>query len=173
TQEERAQADRIDKFAGQQADPSATNLDAVLARLHERDRLARERQQLSNDLSNLQRNLRDAARAMASSQPGVAQKLRDALTEMDESDLDNHVQRTADWLRRGVNPNSNGTESELAQGLEKLNQQLQRAQKNMDQGEPGQRGMDQGGEAAALDQVEVLRKQLEALASSRDGQRDA
>ncbi len=173
TQEERAQADRINKFAGQQADPSATNLDAVLARLHERDRLARERQQLSNDLSNLQRNLRDAARAMASSQPGVAQKLRDALTEMDESDLDNHVQRTADWLRRGVNPNSNGTESEIAQGLEKLNQQLQQAQKKVDQGEPGQRGMDQGGEAAALDQVEVLRKQLEGLASSRDGQRDA
>jgi hypothetical protein len=171
TQEEHAQADRINKFAGQQADPSAKNLDAVLGRLHERDRLAQARQQLSNDLSNLQRSLRDAARAMASSQPGVAQKLRDALTEMDESDLDNHVQRTADWLRRGINPNSNGTESEIAQGLEKLNQQLQQAQKKVDQSEPGQRGMDQGGEAAALDQVAGLRKQLEALASSRDGQR--
>ena len=143
----------------------------MLARLHERDRLAQERQQLSNDLSNLQRNLRDAARAMASSQPGVAQKLRDALTEMDESDLDNRMQRTADWLRRGINPNSNGTESEIAQGLEKLNQQLQQAQKKVDQGEPGQRGMEQGGEATALDQVEGLRKQLEAVAASRNGQR--
>jgi hypothetical protein len=171
TQEEHAQADRINKFAGQQAETNATNLDAMLARLHERDRLAQERQQLSNDLSNLQRDLRDAARAMASSQPGVAQKLRDALTEMDESDLDNRMQRTADWLRRGIDPNSNGTESEIAQGLEKLNQQLQQAQKKVDQGEPGQRGMDQGGEATALDQVEGLRKQLEALASSRDGQR--
>jgi hypothetical protein len=171
TQEEHAQADRINKFAGQQVEANATNLDAMLARLHERDRLAQERQQLSNDLSNLQRDLRDAARAMASSQPGVAQKLRDALTEMDESDLDNRMQRTADWLRRGIDPNSNGTESEIAQGLEKLNQQLQQAQKKVDQGEPGQRGMDQGGEAAALDQVEGLRKQLEALASSRDGQR--
>ena len=171
TQEEHAQADRINKFAGQQAEANATNLDAMLARLHERDRLAQERQQLSNDLSNLQRDLRDAARAMASSQPGVAQKLRDALTEMDESDLDNRMQRTADWLRRGINPNSNGTEGEIAQGLEKLNQQLQQAQKKVDQGEPGQRGMDQGGEATALDQVEGLRKQLEALASSRDGQR--
>ena len=171
TEEEHAQADRINKFSGQQADPNATNLDAMLARLHERDRLAQERQQLSNDLSNLQRNLRDAARAMASSQPGVAQELRDALTEMDESDLDNRVQRTADWLRRGVNPNSNGTESEIAQGLEKLNQQLQQAQKKVEQGEPGQRGMEQGGEATALDQVEGLRKQLEAVAASRNGQR--
>ena len=171
TQEEHAQADRINKFAGPPVDPNATNLDAMLARLHTRDRLAQDRQQLSNDLSNLQRNLRDAARAMASSQPGVAQQLRDALTEMDESDLDNHVQRTADWLRRGINPSSNGTESEIAQGLEKLNQQLQQAQKKVDQGESGQRGTDQGGEVTALDQVGELRKQLEAVASSRDGQR--
>src|SRR5260370_17816317 len=171
TQEQHAQADRINKFAGQQADPSATNLDAMLQRLHDRDRLSQERHPFSNDLSNLQRNLRDAARAMASSQPGVAQELRDALTEMDESDLDNRVQRTADWLRRGINPNSNGTESQIAQGLEKLNQQLQQAQKKVDQGEPGQRGMDQGGKATALDQVEELRKQLEAVAPSRAGQR--
>src|SRR5260370_26508359 len=41
TQEQHAQADRINKFAGPHADPSATNLDAMLARLHERDRMAR------------------------------------------------------------------------------------------------------------------------------------
>ena len=78
----------------------------------------RQRQQLSNDLVAFaeepsRRRARDGAQ-----QPGVAQKLRDALTEMDDSDLDNHVQRTADWLRSGINPNSNGTESEIAQGLQ-------------------------------------------------------
>jgi hypothetical protein len=175
TQEERAQADRINRFAGQQADPNATNLDAMLGRLHDRDRLAKDRQQLSDDLSKLQTNLREAAREMASAQPGAAQKLRDALTEMDESDLDNRVQRSADWLRRGINPNANGTESEIAQGLGKLNQQLQQAQQKVDQGESGQRGprqqgLDQGGETSALDQVAGLRKQLEAMTSSRNGQ---
>ncbi len=171
TQEERAQADRINKFAGQQPDPNATNLDAMLGRLHERDRLAKDRQQLSDDLSNLQRNLRQAARETASAQPGVAKKLRDALSEMDESDLDNRVQRTADWLRRGINPNANGTEGEIAQGLGKLDQQLQRAQEKADQGEPGQPSLDHGTRTTALDQVEGLRKQLEAMASSQDGQR--
>jgi hypothetical protein len=169
-QEERAQADRINKFAGQQPDPNATNLDAMLGRLHERDRLAKDRQQLSDDLSNLQRNVREAAREMASAQPGVAQKLRDALTQMDESDLDNRVQRTADWLRRGINPNANGTESEIAQGLVKLNQQLQQAQQKLDHGGPVQRGLDKDGETTALDQVEGLRKQLEAMVP-QDGQR--
>jgi hypothetical protein len=167
-QEQRAQADRIGKFASQQQSaPSATDLTGAMARLHERDQLARDRQQLSDDLSKLQKSLRDAAREMASTQPGTAQKLRDALTEMDESDLDNHVQRTADWLRRGINPNSNGTETEIAQGLVKLNQQLQEAQKSVSRGNPGQPGSDHPDQSAARNQVERLRSQLEAMAASR------
>jgi len=170
TQEERAQADRIDKLAaGQQGDSGAMDRDSMMARLRERDRLAGERQQLSNDLSKLQKGVRDAAREMAPNQPGVAQKLRDALTEMDQSDLDNHVQRTADWLRGGVNPNSNGTENQIAQGLQKLSQELRQAQQGIGQGKPGQRGAAQGDETAALSQVERLRSQLEAMASSRRG----
>ena len=99
----------------------------------------------------------------------MAQKLRDALTEMDESDLDNHVQRTADWLRSGINPNSNGTEKEIAQGLEKLSQQLQQARKEFGEGQPGQPRSEQSDETATLAQVERLRSQLEAMAGSRNG----
>ena len=146
---------------------SATpDLQSVMARLHERDQLAAERQQLSDDLSNLQKNVRDAARDMAPNQPAVAQKLRDALTEMDESDLDNHVQRTADWLRSGINPNSNGTESEIAQGLAKLNQQLQQAQSAMNQAKPGQRGTRQGDESEALDRLSDCAASLKVRTSA-------
>jgi hypothetical protein len=168
TREEQAQADQINKFASQQAVPNdAKNLDSMMARVHERDRLAQERQQLSNDLSNLQRSIRDTAREMASNEPGAAQKLRKALSDMDEADLDNHVQRTADWLRRGINPNSNGTETEIAQGLDKLNQQLQQAQKGVGQGKPGEHGSTADDKTAALDQIERLRGQVEAMESSR------
>jgi hypothetical protein len=167
-QEERGQADRINKFASQQTNnPSATDMDGMIARLRERDRLAQERQQLSDDLSKLQKNMRDAAREMVPTQPGAAQKLRDALTQMEESDLDNHMQRTADWLRRGINPNSNGTESEIAQGLAKLNEQLREAEKRVGQGSPGQRGSEQSSQTAALHQVERLRRELEAMEASR------
>jgi uncharacterized phage infection (PIP) family protein YhgE len=136
-------------------------------RVQERDRLAQERQKLSDDLSRLRRGIRDAGQEMAHTQPEVAGKLRDALTQMDESDLDNHVQRTADWLRRGINPNSNGTENEIAQGLEKLNQQLQDVQKEVGQGEPGRPGSNQPNATAALDRLERLRSQLEAMTGSR------
>jgi hypothetical protein len=162
-QEERAQTDRINRFASQpEVDPM--NRDSVEARLRERNQLAGERQQLSDDLSKLQKNLRDSARAMAPNEPETAQKLRQALTEMDESDLDSHMQRTADWLRRGINPNSNGTESEIAQGLQKLSQQLREAQKSIRPGQPGQRtGPASANQTAALDQVRRMREQLEAM----------
>ena len=171
-QEERAQTDRINKFANQEpVDPM--DRDSMTKRLRERNQLAGERQQLSNDLSKLQKDLRDSARSLAPNQPNVAEKLRDALTEMDESDLDNRVQRTADWLRRGVNPNTNGTETEIAQGLQKLGQQLREAQKGMSQGNPDRRNGNTGDQTAALDQVQRLRRQLEAMSGMRNGQRNA
>ncbi|AXC10272.1 hypothetical protein ACPOL_0917 [Acidisarcina polymorpha] len=183
TQEERSQAERIDKLASQQGAELADR-DSMMARIKQRDQLAKERQQLSNDLSKLQKNLRDSAREMASNQPGVAKKLRDAVSGMDDADLDNHVQRTADWLRRGINPNANGTESEIAQGLQHLSEQLRQAQ----QGQKDPTDLAQGAHSpgaktatdqqAALDQVERLRSQLEAMqaasrgASGRNGESD-
>ncbi len=168
TQEERAQADRINKLASQQ-DSGTADRDSMMEKLRQRNQLAGERQELSNDLSKLQKDLRDTARQTASTQPDVSKKLRDALTEMDQSDLDNHVQRTADWLRSGINPNSNGTENEIAQGLQKLDQQLRQAQQGLGQSKPGEHGQEQGDETAALSQVERLRSQLEAMTSLRDG----
>ena len=168
-QQQRSQTDQINKFASQQSDVNPENLDSLTSRLHERDRLAQERQELSNDLSNLQKNMRDAAREMAPNQPDVARKLRDALTEMDESDLDNHVQRTADWLRRGINPNSNGMEGEIAQGLQKLSEQLQQAQKSVGQGKPAAPGSEQPDATAALDRLERLRSQVDAMSGQRGG----
>jgi hypothetical protein len=168
SQEERAQTDRINKLAAQQSAPNPTDLNNAMARLRERDRLAQERQQLSDDLSSLQRNLRDAARQMAPTQPQAAKQLREALTEMDESDLDNHVQRTADWLRRGINPNSNGTESQIAQGLDQLRQQLQQIQKGIAEGQPGQRNANQADQTAALNQLERLRSQLQSMVGPRN-----
>ena len=80
-------------MAGQQQNSNPTDLTNTMARMRERDRLAQDRQQLSNDLSRLEKNMRDSARQLAPNQPGTAKQLRDALTEMDNSDLDNHTQR--------------------------------------------------------------------------------
>lgn len=164
-QQERTQAEEFNKLANQQEqnDASSSDLNAMMAGRRDREELARERQQLSDALSSLQKSMRDAAREMAPNQPKTAQSLGDALTAMDDSDLENRVQRTADWLRRGINPNSNGTEKEIAQGLDKLGQQLQQAQSGIGEDKSDKRGKVQGDQTAILAQIERLREQLESM----------
>ena len=122
-------------------------------------------------LEKLQRNLRDTARELAPTQPGAASSLRDALGGIDQNDLTNLVQRTADWLRRGINPNSNGTEAQIAQGLKRLDDQVRQAQQAAGSGAPGSRtGRDPGTQTAALDHVDRLRSQIESLSRQQGGQ---
>jgi hypothetical protein len=161
SKEEHAQADRVRGLAGQ---GGASNQEQYAARLQQRNKLAEDRQQLSDDLSQLEKNLRNTARELAPTQPQSASKLRDALGGMDQTDLTNRVQRTADWLRRGVNPNSNGTEEGISKGLDQLSQQVHQAQQGLGPGKPGQgQGQGQGEQTAALDHVERFRDQVESL----------
>ena len=129
------------------------------------NRLIRDRQQLSDDVSHLQRSMRDTARQLAPTQPAASSKLREALGTMDESDLGNRVQRTADGLRRGINPNANGNEAAVASGLKQLGEGLKQAQAGMGSApgapDPRKQGRDLG--AAALDQLDRLRSTVQSL----------
>lgn len=167
SKEEHAQADRIRGLGGQ---PGASNQEQYQARLQQRNKLAEDRQQLSDDLSQLEKNLRNAARELAPAQPQSASKLRDALGGMDQTDLTNRVQRTADWLRRGVNPNSNGTEEGISKSLDQLSQQVHQAQQGLGPAKPGQGQGPGGQQTAALDHVERFRDQVEALTARGQGQ---
>jgi hypothetical protein len=160
SKQEHAQADRIRGLTGQ---GGASNQEQYEARLQQRNKLAEDRQQLSDDLSQMEKNMRNAARELAPSQPGAASKLRDALGGMDQTDLTNRTQRTADWLRRGINPNSNGTEAGIGKGLDQLSQQVHEAQQGLGPGKPGQEQGQRGDQTAALDHVERFRDQIESL----------
>jgi hypothetical protein len=160
--EEHAQADRVRGLAGQSG---ANSQEQYAARLQQRNKLAEDRQQLSDDLSQLEKNMRNTSRELAPTQPEASSKLRDALGGMDQSDLTNRVQRTADWLRRGINPNSNGTEEGISKGLEQLSQQVHQAQQGLGAGKPSQGQQAQGEQTAALDHIERFRDQVESLAA--------
>jgi hypothetical protein len=157
SKEEHAQADRVRGLAGR---PEASSQAEYQARLQQRNKLAEDRQQLSDDLSQLEKNMRNTSRELAPTQPQAASKLRDALGGMDQTDLTNRVQRTADWLRRGINPNSNGTEEGISKSLDQLSQEVHQAQQGLGPGKPGP---GQGEQTAALDHVERFRNQVESL----------
>ena len=77
TEQERQQADRINKLvnSSRQTDPNQPDLkQRMLARRQEFESLRQERQQLSDDLSRLQGNMRSAARETATTQPGAGSK---------------------------------------------------------------------------------------------------
>jgi hypothetical protein len=173
TKEESAQSDRIRSLANQQDPEGEQNPAQTASRAQQLRKLADDRQQLSDDLSHLEKGLRDTARELAPNQPGTSSKLRDALSEMDQSDLGTRVQRTADWLRRGINPNSNGTEEGIASGLKKLNDQVRQAQQGMGSERDGQGKAGQGTQTAELDHVDRLRNEIQGLSTGRgqNGQR--
>ena len=174
SKEENAQADRVRKLAAQgeamSAKANAGTMPSpaeMAAAEKERGGLADDRQQMSNDLEKLQKGLRDTARELAPTQPGAASNLRDALSGLDQNDLTNLVQRTADWLRRGVNPNSNGTETEIATGLKKLDDQVRQAQQAAGSGQNGRPGQAPGTQEAELGHVDRLRSSIESLSPGR------
>jgi hypothetical protein len=162
--EERAQAGRIQQFAESQHEPGLSMTQQEMTdRAAERNRMADERQALSDDLARLEKQMRDAARELAPMQSDASGKLRDALTGMDEEELGNRVQRTADWLRRGINPDSNGTEEGIRNGLDKLSQQMREAQQAMGPGNGQQTRQNAGDQTAALEALDRFRSRIESL----------
>jgi len=125
---------------------------------------------MADDLSNLQQDMRNAARELDSGQRAASGKLREALEGVDEADLETRLQRTADWLRSGIGPNANGTEAQIAAGLQRLSDQVRQAQQALVQGgQPQATGAGNNAEAA-LNNVERLRRQIEALTGQNPGQ---
>jgi hypothetical protein len=160
-QEERDQNNRIQQAFGQGMGATAS---APL-----RKKLADDREKLANELGGLEKNMQETARELATNHDNAAStKMREALGDMQQSDLRARIQRGADWMRRGIDPNANGMEPEIAAGMDRLEKGLHDAQQAM--GSAPAQGTDsqQQGIETALNRVEKLRNELGSL--SRDGQ---
>ena len=162
--EQRSQTDRIHALA--QASSGDANAPASQDTV---ESLADDRQRLADDLARLESQMRNAARDLAAGDHAAASKLRDALRQADQSDLDSRVQRSADMLRRGVDPDRNGSEVQIASDLQQLQQQMRDAQQALGN------GTQPADSQNALDQVQRLRDRLEALDrnSNNSGGRNA
>lgn len=125
------------------------------AAFRELEKLSDDRQQLAKDLSNLANQMEEATRQLAPGQRAAASKLRDALSTMQQSELAAKVRRSADMIRRGMNPNASSGEAAITADIERLNQQLRQAQQSV--------GSGQQNPEEALDRVARLRNQIDAL----------
>jgi hypothetical protein len=156
--EQRSQSDRIrDPGSASRGDANGNTNQGTP------ESLADDRQRLADDLARLESQMRGAVRDLASGDQAVASKLRDALRQLDQSNLDSRVQRSADMLRRGVNPDRNGSEAQIASDLQQLQQQTRDARQALGSGAQA------GDTQSALDQVQKFRDRLEALDPNSSG----
>jgi hypothetical protein len=163
--EQRDQSDRIRQTFGQQGGQPGSQ-----GGMQERRKLADDRQKLAEDLGRLEKELQDTARELATHKQNAAStKLREALGDMQQSDLRSRIQRGADWMRRGIDPNASGAEPEIAAGMQRLEKEVNDAQQALGATpQQGQGNDSQQGLETALNRVERLRNQMDSL--TRNGQ---
>jgi hypothetical protein len=156
-QQQQQQADELRRLLQQSGSGRGESQDGEQSLWQQAQQLAESRQKLADGVAQLEQQMRGAARQMAPTQHAAASKLRDALGNLDQSDLQTRLQRSADWLRRGYAPNPNA-EPDISEDLRRLAQNLRSAQQALGPEQaPGQ------GSQTAIDDVERLREQMQSL----------
>jgi hypothetical protein len=89
--------------------------------------LINDRQKLADDLAHLTQDIRTAERAASERDRTSAKRLHEAVEELEQSDTETQLQRSADQLRRGYVPLSDAGEMEVAGALARLKDQLGQA----------------------------------------------
>jgi hypothetical protein len=119
-------------------------------------KLADERELLANNLARLEKATQDAARDLASTQPGAAAKLRQTLGKMDQAELQSRLERSGESIRYGLDPGSKTVEPAIAGGIEQLREGIREAQQAL-------KAQQQNPVEEALNRVQQLRGEIEAL----------
>ncbi|HEV2700105.1 MAG TPA: hypothetical protein VGV09_00630 [Steroidobacteraceae bacterium] len=118
------------------------------------------RQQLADDVGRLEQSLRDAEREALKGNRDAASKLRDALTNLDESDVQTRLQRSADLMRRNYNPASDSSEGDIPDALAKLGESVRQASRASGDG---------SGSDEALSAVQRFRARLAQMDAGGQG----
>ncbi len=167
--QQRDQASRLADMFGQpgsDGQPARPRNSAGGASLQQQRQLAQDRRQTADDLARLQNQIRDAMRSLASSQRDASTKLRNALSGVEDADLQTLLERSANWINQGYGPFATTTEPKISEAFTRLSDQLRQAQQAL--GDQGQGA----GREAALDRLQRLRENLNALGQrGQPGQR--
>jgi hypothetical protein len=132
-------------------------------------RMGTEKEQMAEQLKQLEKQIGDAARSMAGAQNPVSNKLRDALAEAQQKELQLHMRQMAQWIRQGYGAQAWPRDNSITLGLNELRDQLQQAQAAMQQQGQSAKGPggDKGDIEKALAQMEAMRNRMQQLAQSQ------
>lgn len=152
--EEREQADRLNQIsAGHSGNLSASSTGPSSL---DRNKLADDRRQTAEELSSLRTQMQNADDQMAASgKTAASSKLREALGQLQQSNVANLLKQSAEAIRGGELSAAARDEAAMARDLRRLAQQMQQAQRAAG-------GAGENGDVAT--RVQNLRNDLERLA---------
>jgi hypothetical protein len=132
--------------------------------------LADEKDKMAGQLDRLQKDMQQAARDLAGTQPAAAGRVRDGLSNMQQTEITNRTKASADRIRQGMGSFVVPTEKAVAQALDQVAKDLKAAQQAL-----GQSAAQQGGQKGEMEQelarLERLRSQFQQMTSQgKDGQ---
>jgi len=132
--------------------------------------LAGEKEQMAGQLKQLEKQMGETARSLAGAQNPASSKLRDALSEAEQNELELRMRKAAEWIRQGQAMDTWVRESTVTMGLNRLRDQLQQVQAGMEQqGHAGKGAGDKGDIEKALAQLEGLRNRMQQLTQGQKG----
>lgn len=152
---QKQQADRVRSLISDLTSARTSGQQPKYPSAEEVDKMASDRQQAADDLARLTQQMRNAARELASTQPGASNKLRSAISELDENDLGTRLQRSSDQLRTGGF--SDEAETAMTNDLQKLGQEMRDAARSLGAAQTASRDADIN---RAMDNLSRLRDQL-------------
>jgi len=138
----------------------------------EAEQLASEKNAMADQLKKLEQGISDTARSMAGAQNPAGNKLRDALGEAQQNELEMHMRQDSQFIRHGYGSSAWVRENNVQMGLNNLRDQLQQAQAANQQqaGKPGQgAGGDNKDLESALSRLEAMRSRMQQLAERGQG----
>lgn len=135
--------------------------------------MAEEKRRMIDDLHQLEHGMQQAARSMQNTQPGAAKKLRDAIGDMQQREIESRMKWTADALSKGLGSYAVMREAPVTQVLNELSDKLRDVEASANAPRPGE-GEGQQALEQALQRAQKLRRDIEAMArqGSKDGQKD-
>jgi hypothetical protein len=125
------------------------------------EELAREKEQLANDYQRLESAMGVTARDTRATNRQLSSKLRDALGQVQQNEINNRLRLSADWLRTDRGPQATMRDAVTTQALNNLRDQLREIQKSAGDGQQGAGDKDRQALEQALAQAESLRKEME------------
>jgi len=116
---------------------------------------------MAGEVEQLEKDMQKVARDLAGNQPGASARVRDGLSDLQQNEAKLRMKYSANWIRQGQGGFMVPREAPITEALDKVSEDLKKAQSAMNNG--SQNGA-QGDKAQSLARVEQLRSQMQQMA---------